>query len=170
MKHQRHEVFGWVIHKGTADAGEQFDIEVRREAAHHRLSAQTLYTKGRITGHQDGDSNTPAATRVVGFGNDMLPNPVPSVTMKMTVQEDAEWWCVSVPSNKSLPAVEYIRLQPGESMPVANGNLIFVCSGSASFSGNNVDSPVAVRVSNASDLLAVDAPVYAMRFDRENVA
>lgn len=170
MKHQRHEVFGWVIHKGTADAGEQFDIEVRREAAHHRLSAQTLYTKGRITGHRDGDSTTSAATRVAGFGNDMLPNPVPSVTMKMTVQEDAEWWCVSVPANKSLPMVEYIRLQPGESIPVTNNNLIFVCSGRASFSGNTVDGPIAVRVSSASVLLASDTPVYAMRFDRENVA
>ena len=169
MKHQRHEVFGWVIHKGTADAGEQFDIALRREAAHHRLSAQTLYTKGRITGHQEGDSNIPAATRVAGFGNDMLPNPVPSVTMKMTVQEDAEWWCVSVPSNKSLPAVEYIRLQPGESMPVVVGDLIFVCSGRASFSGSTVDGPIAVRVSSASDLLASDAPVYAMRFDREKI-
>lgn len=170
MNHQPHTVFGWVIHKGTAESGEQFKLRLRREAEHHRLSAQTLYTKGLITGHQEGDESRPAATRAPGFGNDLLPNPVPAVTMQMTVQEAAEWWCVSVPANKSLPAVEYIRLQPGESLPVANGNLIFVCAGRASFSGNAVEGPVAVRVSSASELLAVDTTVYAMRIDRENFA
>lgn len=169
MKYSPYKAFGWVIHKGEATVGDTMDFVSRREAFHHRLSAQTLYTKGRITGHKEGDVNTPAATRVAGFGNDMLPNPVPAVTMKMTVQEDAEWWCISIPSNRSLPAVEYIRLQPGESLPVADGNLVFVCAGRASFSGSVVEGPIAVRVSSASDLLAVDTSVYAMRFDRENV-
>lgn len=170
MKYSPHKAFGWVIHKGEADAGDCFDIVVRREAAHHRLSAQTMYTKGRITGHRADDPNQPAAERVPGFGNDMLPNPLPAVTMKMMANEAAEWWCVSVPANKSMPAVEYIRLQPGDSLPVSAGDLIFVCAGQAECNGKVVTGPLAVRVSNDASLMALESSVYAMKFDREGGA
>lgn len=169
MRYSPHKVFGWVINKGEADAGDRFDLVVRREAAPHRLSAQTIYTKGRITGYRSDDPTQSAAERAPGFGNDMLPNPVPAVTMKMTVQEDSKWWCISIPENTSLPAVDYIRLQPGEKMSIARDDLIFVASGRAAFSGTTVEGPLAVRVANASELLAVGAPVYGMRFDREKI-
>lgn len=167
MRYSPHKAFGWVIHKGEAEAGDSFDIVVRREAAHHRLSAQTMYTKGRITGHRADDPTQPAAERVPGFGNDMLPNPLPVVTMKMTANEAAEWWCVSVPANKSMPAVEYIRLQPGHTFATSVGDLIFVCAGRAVCNGSIVSGPVAVRISNAGLLIALEHPVYAMKFDRE---
>ena len=166
MKYSPHKVFGWVIHKCEAAAGDNFDFVARRKAAHHRLSAQTMHTKGRITGHRADDPAQLAAERMPGFGNDMLPNPLPAVTMKMTAVEASEWWCVSVPANKSMPAVEYIRLQPGHSLSVSAGDLIFVCAGRASCNSSIVAGPVAVRSSNAGLLTALESPVYAMKFDR----
>lgn len=167
MKYSPHKAFGWVIHKVEAAVGDSFDFVARREATHHRLSAQTMHTKGRITGHRADDPTQPAAERVPGFGNDMLPNPLPAVTMKMTIQEDAEWWCVSMPANKSMPAVEYIRLQPGDSLSVFVGDRIFVCAGQAQCNGVTVTGPVALRIANDASITATDVPVYAIKFDRD---
>ena len=165
-----YNVFGWNFYKSSVEAGEKFCLEVRRESSPAKLTAQTIYTKGRITGHKVGDPSFVAAERIAGFGNDLLPNPVPALTMLMTAQEYSEWWCVSLPTNTSLPAVEYIRLTPNESMSISNGDLIFICDGTASFSGSVVNGPTAVRVTNASELVAVNAPVYGMRLDRENIS
>jgi len=170
MKLTQHNVFGWVFHKGSVEAGEKFHLESRHASSPDRMSAQTIYTKGRITGHKVNDPSFVAAERKAGFGNDLLPNPVPALTMLMTTQEYSEWWCVSLPANTSLPAVEYIRLAPNESMSISNGDLIFICDGTASFSGSVVNGPTAVRVTNASELVAVNAPVYGMRLDRENIS
>jgi hypothetical protein len=170
MKLTQYNVFGWVFHKGSVEAGEKFYLESRHASSPDRMSAQTIYTKGRITGHKVNDPSFVAAERKAGFGNDLLPDPVPALNLIMTAQEESEWWCVSLPLNKSLPSVEYIRLTPNESMPVSSGDLIFICEGSANFSGNVVNGPTTVRVVNAAGLVSLDTPVYGMRLDKENIA
>lgn len=167
---QRYSVFGWVVHKVSAYVGDSFKYEVRRSAAPSRLSAQTLYTKGRISGVNQTNPDHAAVTRVPGFGNDQLPDPVPAVVMEMTAQEDSEWWCLSAPTNHSLPAVDYIRLQAGENRPVQAGDLIFICDGTVECRGQTLQGPTALRVSAGTTLTAVGAPVYAMQFDREGGA
>lgn len=167
---QLYTAFGWNIHRVCVDAGETFDIYVARETALHRLSAQTIYTKGRITGHYADDSSRSALVRGPGFGTDNLPNPLPALHLNMTAQEPAEWWCISALSNPSLPAVSFLRLQPGESEAISAGSLVFVCDGQAQANGANITGPMAVRVQNPTTLVAGGAAVYGMIFDRENAA
>jgi hypothetical protein len=163
-----YHAFGWIIQRVSTVAGEEFDIDVRRTSGHSRLSAQTIYTKGLITGVQSGDASKPAATRAPGFGNDMLPNPVPAGVMRMTTQEPAEWWCLNLPTNKTLPTVGYIRLSDGESMQVAAGDLIYICAGGGTFGSVRVDGPISVRVANNTTLTAVGGAIYGMKFESEN--
>lgn len=170
MQYSPYIAFGWVIHRVTAATGDAFKYEVRRSSAPSRLSAQTIYTKGRVSGVDKTNLDNAAVTRVPGFGNDQLPNPVPAVVMEMTAQEDSEWWCISAPTNPSLPVVEYIRLQAGESKPVQAGDLIFICDGAVEYAGQTLRGPIAVRVSSDAVLAALDAPVYGMKFDREGGA
>lgn len=167
---QRYSVFGWVVHKVSASVGDSFKYDVRKSVPPHQLSAQTIYTKGRISGFSETDPTHAAVTRVPGFGNDQLPNPVPAVVMEMTAQEDSEWWCLSVPANQSLPAVDYIRLQAGENSPVQAGDLIFICDGTAECGGQTLRGPIALRVSSDAVLEARGVPVYALKFDREGGA
>ena len=169
MRTERFAVFGWAIHRVSADAGEEFDIVNVRETQTARLSAQTIYTAGRITGHYADDPTKPALERVAGFATDSLPNPLPKLHLKMQVQEDAVWWCLSAPTNQSLPSVSYIRLAANESQTIPAGSLIFVCDGVGSANEETIAGPVSVRAQNEVTLTAGDAPMYAMVFDRENV-
>lgn len=161
-------VFGWVIHRVSADAGEEFDIVNLRETQTSRLSAQTIYTAGRITGHYADNPAKPALERVPGFATDSLPSPLPRLHLKMQVQEDAVWWCLSTPSNQTLPGVVYIRLAANESQTFPAGSLVFVCAGAGSANNNTIVGPVSVRAQNDVLLTAGDSPVFAMVFDREN--
>ena len=170
MRYFTHQIFGWWVHKGEAEAGHEFDIVVQQEVPPNRLSAQAIYTKGRITGYRANDPTQLAAERVPGFGHDLLPNPVPAVTVRMTVQEDAEWWCVSSPANDSLPVVEYIRLQPGENLAVHASDMVFICAGQAECNGRIVTGPVAVRISSDTSMVALDSSVYGMKFDSVGAA
>jgi hypothetical protein len=161
--------FGWIIHRVSADAGERLNLEVRREVDPRRMSAQTLYTKGRLSGFYASEPERAALTRVPGFANDMLPNPLPPLTLEMTADEDSEWWCISAPANKKLPSVSFIRIQPGESQVMQAGSLVLVCEGSALFGAKQVVGPLSVRV---TDQVSVEVPasagsMYAMLFDCE---
>lgn len=170
MKTERFTAFGWVIHRVAASAGEVFDLKNMRSTSTDRLSAQTIYTAGRITGYYVENPSMPAIERVPGFATDLLPNPLPKLHLKMQVQEDAVWWCVSLPENPSLPSVSYVRLQAGQSQSLPAGSLIFVCHGAATANGQAVNGPVSVRAQNDVLLTAGDGPVYAMVFDRERVS
>jgi hypothetical protein len=164
------KVFGWVVHHVAAASGETFDFRVARETAHARLSAQTLYTKGRILGHYVDDESRPALERVAGFATDSLPNPLPALHLNMVVVNDAEWWCISAPANRSLPSVGFLRIDPGQSVELAVGSRTLVCSGNASLNGAPTTSPVAIRAQSAAVLAATDTPVYAMQFGSEYAA
>lgn len=168
MNTEHLSAFGWLVHRVSANAGEVFDIVNVRETQTSRLSAQTIYTAGRITGHYVDSPAAPALERVPGFATDLLPNPLPKLHLKMTVQEDAVWWCMSVPMNASLPGVAYVRLQAGQSQSLPAGSLIFICHGAATANDQAVNGPVSVRAQNDVLLTAGDGPVYAMVFDREN--
>lgn len=168
MKSERFATFGWLIQRVSADAGETFDLINLKDTQTDRLTAKTMYTEGRITGHRVDNPEIPALERVPGFATDSLPNPLTKRHLKMTVQEDAVWWCMSVPMNPSLPGVSYVRLQAGQSQSLPAGSLIFVCHGAATANGQAVNGPVSVRAQNDVLLTAGDGPVYAMIFDREN--
>lgn len=168
MTSQGYTAFGWTVHHVSVDAGETFDIRVARETALNRLSAQTLYTKGLITGHYVNDPTRSALVRGPGFATDNLPSPLPALHLKLTAQEPSEWWCLSVPSNRSLPSVSFLRLQPNQRVEVQKGTLIFVCDGSLSADGNQLSAPVAVNAQSLTVLTAGDNPVYGMIFDRAN--
>lgn len=167
MNYQPYAAFGWVIHRVSVVTGESFVYEVRRETLPSRLSAQTIYTKGRCTGHYEGEAGRAALERVPGFANDRLPSPLPALRLNMTAQEDSEWWCLSAPANASIPAVEFVRLEPGESMPINTGDLIFVCEGDARIGATISTGPVAVRGVQPSVLSAGSTAVYGMKFNRE---
>lgn len=167
MKYELHTAFGWKIHKVTALAGEQFDLGTKREAAPNRLTAQTLFTKGLITGFSSENESFRALNRVPGFGNDNLPNPVPHVNMKMTVEQDAEWWCVSVPTNASLPTVTFVRGAPEQLLPLSIGDLILVCSGSGVINEKFINAPAAIRITTNTNLLCGSEGLYAMKFDKD---
>lgn len=160
--------FGWTVHHVCVSTGETFDIRVARETALNRLSAQTLYTKGLITGHYVNDQTRNALVRGPGFATDNLPNPLPALHIKLTAQEPSEWWCLSVPSNKSLPSVSFLRLSPNETIEVQDEALIFICEGTASAVGNQVSAPVAINAQSSTNITAGDNPVYGMIFDRSN--
>lgn len=165
---QGYAAFGWTVHHVSVDAGETFDIRVARETALNRLSAQTLYTKGLITGHYADDPSHSTLVRGPGFATDNLPSPLPALHIKLTAQEPSEWWCISAPANQTLPSVSFLRLQPNESTEAQAGALIFLCDGSASASGKQLSGPVAVNVQNSTVITAGDNPVYGMIFDRVN--
>lgn len=169
MKTERFTAFGWVVHRVSVNAGEVFDLENMRSTNTNRLSAQTIYTVGRITGHYIENPSVPAIERVPGFATDLLPNPLPKLHLKMQAQEDSVWWCISLPTNPSLPGVSYIRLQAGQSQSLPAGSLTFVCHGSANANGQAITGPVSVRAQNEVLLTAGNSPVYAMVFDRERV-
>lgn len=162
--------FGWTVHHVCVGTGETFDIRVARETALSRLSAQTIYTKGRITGHYANEPSRSALVRGPGFATDNLPNPLPALHLTMTAEEPSEWWCISTPANRSLPNVSFLRLQPGESESFVAGSLIFVCEGQAQVNGTNVAGPMAIRVQNPTTFVAGGSAVYGMIFDRENAA
>ena len=168
MKVESCTAFGWVVHRVGVVAGEKFNIEVRRGADPKRLSAQTLYTKGRATGVYADNPNRAALERAPGFANDMLPNPLPALKLNMTAQEPTEWWCISRPANASLPAVSFFRLAPQQTQALPADTLIFVCEGEVLFGPTLVNGPTAVWMQNAATLAAMNAPVYAMIFDRTN--
>lgn len=168
MNYQRHEVFGWVVQRVSAHAGEVFELINLKDTQTDRLTAKTMHTAGLITGHRVDNPEIPALDRVPGFANDSLPNPLTKRHLKMTVQEDAVWWCVSIPANPSLPEVSYVRLQAGQSQLMPAGALIFICHGAATANDQVVNGPMSVRAQNDVLLRAGDGPVYAMIFDREN--
>lgn len=160
--------FGWTVHHVCVDTGETFDIRVARETALNRLSAQTLYTKGLITGHYVNDPTRSALVRGPGFATDNLPSPLPALHLKLTAQEPSEWWCLSILANQSLPSVSFLRLQPNESVEVQAGAFVFICEGAASASGKQLSGPVAIKVSNTTVITAGNNSVYGMIFDRAN--
>ena len=166
MKVESCTAFGWVVHRVGVVAGEKFNIEVRRGADPKRLSAQTLYTKGRATGVYADDPNRAALERAPGFANDMLPNPLPALKLNMTAQEPTEWWCISAPANQSLPAVSFLRLQPNASVEMPAETLLFVCEGAAVVAGKQVSEPVAINFNNTTVITAGNNSVYGMIFDR----
>jgi hypothetical protein len=165
---QGYTVFGWKVHHVSVDAGETFDIRVAHETALNRLSAQTLYTKGLITGHYANDLSRSTLVRGPGFATDNLPDPLPALHIKLTAQEPSEWWCLSVPANQSLPSVSFIRLQPSESVEVEAGSLMFICDGSFSIADSQLSGPVAVNVQNTNVVTAGSNAVYGMIFDKVN--
>lgn len=165
---QLYTAFGWNVHHVRVDAGEAFDIHVARETALNRLSAQTIYTKGRITGHYTDNPSRSSLVRGPGFATDNLPSPLPALHLKLTAQEPSEWWCLSVLENASLPAVSFFRLQPNAGAEMQAGTLLFVCEGAATVAGEQVSGPVAVNFSNTTVITAGNNSVYGMIFDRAN--
>jgi len=168
MKTERFAAFGWIVHRVSVSAGEVFDLKNMRSTNTKRLSAQTMYTVGRITGHYVENPSVPAIERVPGFATDLLPNPLPKLHLKMQAQEDSVWWCISLPTNPSLPGVSYVRLQAGQSQSLPAGPLVFVFHGEATVNSRAITGPTPVRAQNDVLLTAGDGPVYAMVFDREN--
>lgn len=160
--------FGWTVHHVCVDTGETFDIRVARETALNRLSAQTLYTKGLITGHYVNDPTRSALVRGPGFATDNLPSPLPALHIRLTAQEPSEWWCLSAQSNKSLPSVSFLRLQPNESVEVQAGAFVFICEGAPSAAGKQVSGPAAISAQSSTVITAGNNPVYGMIFDRSN--
>jgi hypothetical protein len=167
MKYARFKSFGWVIYRVSVSAGESFVYEVKSEALPNRLSAQTIYTKGLCTGHYEGDVGRAAMDRVPGFANDSLPSPLPCLRLNMTAQEDSEWWCLSKPFNATIPAVEFVRLQPGESMPINTGDLVFVCEGDMLIGNTASSGPKSIRGIHPGVLTAGSTAVYGMKFNQE---
>jgi hypothetical protein len=161
------KVFGWVVHRVRVEAGESFGYEVRRATIPSRLSAQTIYTKGRCTGHYEGDEGRAALERVPGFANDRLPSPLPALRLSLTAQEASEWWCLSAPANPTLPLVEFVRLLPKSQIQVDPGDLIFICEGQAQVGSRLVQAPKALRVTQTGLLVAGESPVYGLKLSKE---
>lgn len=167
MKYTRYKSFGWVIYRVSVEAGESFVYEVKNEVLPSRMSAQTIYTKGLCTGHYEDDPTKPSLDRVPGFANDKLPSPLPALRLNMVAQQDSEWWCISQPSNNSMPSVDFIRIKLGESIPVNENDLIFICEGEALINGTVFSGPKSIRGVNPGLLTATSTDVYGMKFSRE---
>ncbi len=160
-----HKAFGWVVHKCSVDTGEQFKIVSKREAATNRLSAKTIYTKGRITGVYTDNPSVKALDRTPGFNTYDLPNPLPALSLLMTVEEPSEWWCVSLPSNKTLPEVTFLKLNIGESYSFADGSLVLICEGEVTDGTTTYTGPKTVDPSGAKTLTAVK-DTYGIIFNK----
>lgn len=168
MKTSECTVFGWVIHHLSADVGESFEIRNVREADTTRLSSQTIYTKGKIVGYYSDNPSQKALDRVPGFGTDNLPNPLPRLNLQMTVEEPAEWWCISAAFNSKLPIVSFLRMSPEETKTFPAGSKIFVCEGDVAVNGISKQAPLVINATNEVVLTASVNSVYALQFDREN--
>jgi hypothetical protein len=159
-------VFGWIIHHCKATVGETINFVSKRETKLSRLSAQTIYTKGLITTVYT-DSGVKGLDRVPGFCTLDLPDPLPALDIKATVQEDSEWWCISLPTNKEIPPFNFLKLKKGESRLFSNSELIFICSGSIETTKGTLVGPVSVTLSNTETITAQE-DTYGFIFDKRN--
>jgi hypothetical protein len=160
-----HKAFGWVLSHCIVNTGEQFKLISKRETPLNRLSARTIYTKGRITGVHTNNPSIKSLDRNAGFCTNDLPNPLPALDLTMTAEEPSEWWCISLPSNKTLPEVTFLKLNTGESYSFADGSLVLICEGEVTDGTTTYTGPKTVDPSGAKTLTAVK-DTYGIIFNK----
>jgi len=164
MIQQRLNVFGWVIWKVTATAGEKYGIKIGVDTSNTQLNPYTLYTKGRITGVSR--TNHPIKTRVPGVANDVLPNILPAGLYTFSVAQDSEWWCLDCRANNDVVAgVTPIRVSDGNFVTLSTGDLVLICTNGGVLNGSSVSAGSAFSIdSGAPNLAASGEDVYGLLF------
>lgn len=130
------------------------------------LSAQTLFTKGRITGVDANGNVTPE--RVPGFYLRDAVSEVPAGIHMYTTQVDSEWWCIDARLNKKqLPETKIFRLGSGQTVELAIGTKLILCEGSFTSEGTIVSAPTAVSVTTGVKQVVATSNCYGYLIDRE---
>lgn len=155
--------FGWKIAHCQLTKGESVQLISKRETTLDKLSAKTIYTKGLLTSIHTTNTSLKGLDRTPGFCTYDLPDPLPEIDLIATAELDTEWWCISVPLNKNLPKVEFIRLSKGESMDISAGSLAFLCQGNV----DEVIAPCSFAPLKTKTITAQE-DTYGFIFDKRN--
>ena len=108
----RYKFFNWVVCHMQLSAGCSYKVNSATTIPVGDLSAQTLFTKGRITGVDANGNTTPE--RVPGFYLRDAVSEVPAGVHVYTTQVDSEWWCIDARLNKKqLPETKIFRFGSG---------------------------------------------------------
>lgn len=164
MKNTIHEAFGWRIEQVTVSAGETFETGIKLDTPKSQLTDRALYVKGRATGVHSNGAHT-IKPRVPGFYVDDLPDVLPKGTIKFTVVDNLEWFCINYGLNKRrMPTLQKVHVVAGGSVELPVGARLFICAGEGTLGADEIAPHSAVTVESSPKILLARTDVFAFRF------
>jgi hypothetical protein len=162
VEFEHFRVFGWLTVRCSAPTGTVYYYEVPTKILGDEKPTATFYTRGKIEVRLD--ENIPCDDRVPGFFSGDLPG-YEAGTLKMTVIEDAEWWCLdSMVIKAALPQVSFIHLSVNEVRTLPIGSKIFLAAGTVEISHTTYHGPCAIEVASKPAELRAVTSVYGLSF------
>jgi hypothetical protein len=162
VQFDRFRVFDWLIIRCTAPTGTIYYYQIPNRILRGEKPTATYYTRGKIEAVLN--DTIACDDRVPGFFSGDLPG-YEAGTLKMTVVEDAEWWCLdSTVIKAALPPIVAVNLSANEVRAFPSGSKIFLAAGIVEIDSTTYHGPCAIEVSTNEINLKALVDAYCLTF------
>lgn len=164
VNYAAYRAFCWVVHKAECTDGGTFVLKIASDAAPVQGNSLTLHTSGTLNVRCLTDDLPMVAQRTPGTVSQDL-SPLRVGEFEFSAQGATRWWSASCFKDQvKLPQMDAVVMQAGESRSFPVGTKLFVCEGSASVNGTQVEGPVSLRASTQSLEIVANSNLYGLIF------